>query len=650
MGKVGNMTVARRQRGRMAFRWMAIVVLTLTCGGGCAGFSPAAKPTTGRNPTLAEVPDKDETVRGDNDPPVVTLEVGSALHERKLEGSDQLPGNIIIPTTNLDAVPVTAALQGVLAGTDIALSWDAGNFANHLVTVMNLSGTLPQVVAKICAAGRVFCAYRNGALELRNNETFIISLPPVASAMSSSAPVSSGASNSSTTSGSSGSSTPGTSGASSPSLSAGLGAAAGNSMADAISRLAGNKAEIDQQGGNIIYTTDVDGEYRVRQYLEQLRNGRPLIVLQLYIWEVTLNKEDSEGINWNSLHAPTLGGHYENLTLSAPASAFSSATSNAATFGAVTAGKISANLLLSFLATQGQVQTISNPQITFVSGSSAQFTVGGKTNYISQVGQLVTASNVSGTSNSSANSSVGTNTVSTASINTGLSIDVNGAYEGGVVFANLALNVTNLVSLNPTTSGGETIDLPETTNREISTVIRVRPGDNLVMAGMVTSQDTNSRQGLPLPGDARLPTYGDTQLKNNELVIMVKPSVVLFSDHDSIEEAKAKENATPLPAAVMIDKNGTRRLDLPGEQPAAPAQAASVAAAAALKPQAGPVPAPNAASVAYVPPATGSDANNAMVNQYLMQRGFSHAFDELLQSPRGSQSTAADSAGAGDKP
>ena len=64
------------------------------------------------------------------------------------------------------------------------------------------------------------------------------------------------------------------------------------------------------------------------------------------------------------------------------------------------------------------------------------------------------------------------------------------------------------------------------------------------MAGMVSSSDTNSRQGIPLPDDARLPMYGDDQFANNELVIMVKPAVVLFSDKVATQEAKAKEDSS----------------------------------------------------------------------------------------------------------
>ncbi|MGE3624362.1 MAG: type II secretion system protein GspD, partial [Bdellovibrionales bacterium] len=559
-------------------RWLWIAALAVLVGG-CSGSSPDPKPTTGRNPTVAEVPDAEETVRGEEDPPIVTLEVGSALQERRLERAEKLPGSIIIPTTNLNAVPVTTALQAVLTGTDVSLSWDSSSFDDHLVTVMNLSGPLPLVVEKICAAGRVFCSYRHGSLQITDKQTFIVPLPPIAKASGVSGGLSTNSSASSGISGSSSSSVS-TTGAPSAAAVASVATAAGNTMADAISDLAGEKAKIDEQGGNIIYTTDVEGQEHVREYLEELRNGRPLVVLQLYIWEVQLNKENAEGINWNSLKVGRIGGNTQDLQLSAPASTFP-AVAGGATFGAVTAGRISANIVASFLSTQGRVQTVSNPQITFVSGSSAQFVVGGQTNYISSIGQLVTASNVSGTGGTTT-SGVGTNTVATASISTGLSIGVSGAYENGVVFANFNLGITNLQGLNPTNTGGQTIDLPTTTNRQVSTIIRVRPGDNLVMAGMVSATDDNSRQGIPLPGDMRIPMYGDDKLSNTELVIMVKPSVILFSDKVATEELRKKENATPLPQAVMIDKDGAKALALPGTMPSDKTTTAAAAKPASL--------------------------------------------------------------------
>jgi MSHA biogenesis protein MshL len=591
----------------------------------CSGANiPLAKATTGRDPTLAEVPDEDETVRA-NDPPIVTLDLNSALHEHRLTGADELPGNILIPTTNLNAVPVTAALQAVLSGTDVSLSWNTGTLGTRLVTVMNLSGPLPKVVEKICAAAKVFCDYRHGSLELVEKETFVVSLPPVVRSISTSGGTA-------------------TSGGT-------------NSMVEAIDNLVGSdKAQVDDQGGNIIYTTTVDGEDRVSDYLAQLRTGRPLVVLQMYIWEVTLTRENAQGINWSQLNISSIGKSITpNVTSDLNSAA---ATAGSVSLGAVTTGIISASAVASFLATKGRVQTISNPQITFVSGTSAELKVGGTTRYISQVGTLTNTTNVAGTGTSAnANTNASTNTVSTDSIDTGLTIDVAGSYEEGVVFANLNLALKNLVSLNPTSSGGGTIDLPQTTDEKMNSVLRVRPGDSLVLAGLVTAADTQSSQGLPTGSDSSIPLYGDDQRNNHELVMIVKPSVVLFSDKARTVEAKRKEDSRPLPDALVIDKDGTRTLKIPQAK-----LAAAVAAAdnATQPPGAASVPGlqsppvglrpelmendPQAASMQNISVAPSADG--APVDKLLMQRGFSHAFDQLL-APAGNVASGGASFGGG---
>jgi len=564
----------------------AVMALSMT---GCV-FVPDAKSTTGRQPQVAEVPEADETVRGEEDPPVVTLELGARLRERKLSRTDDLPGAIIVPTTNLNAVPVTAALQAVLAGTDVSLSWNTGAFDTRLVTVTNLSGSLPGVVNKICASAKVFCNYRNGLLELKEKETFVIELPAVPAKISSSS-TGTGSSTVSTT------------------------AAANNTMADSISDLAGDKVKIDQQGGNLLYTTDVEGQERVREYLNQLRHGRPLVVMQLYIWEVVLEKDRAAGINWSAFKFDKFGGALQNVVISG-LTGFSTLTSPGVSLGAKMSGHVDAESVAKFLATQGQVQTVSNPQLTFISGSNAEFRVGGEQRYISQVGQL-TSSNVSGSNTT--NAGIGTNTVAPDSLATGLTVTMSGAYENGVIIASLDLSLQDVVSLNPTTSQGVTIDLPETSTRKVNTTLRVRPGDNLVLAGLVSSRDTNDRDGMPLPFGGTLPSFSRDQFKNSELVILVKPSVVLFADASEDKKEKPKEKIkevnNALLDAVVIDKDGAKTFKMPDT----PNQPVS------LKPRVAENPAP----IGNVPIAPSEDG--APVDKRLLQRGFSHAFDELLE-------------------
>lgn len=554
-----------------------------------------------RQPELPEVPDPSETVRGADDPPVVTLKIGSSLRDRRLSSGDELPEDVILPTTNLQGVPVTAALEAVLAGTDIALSYETAAFDDRIINLLNLSGPLPQVVERICNAARVFCNNRSGSLELVAQDTFIIELPPVEDEN-----------------------------------------AASSTIADAIKQLSGGDVQVDTAGGNLIYSADYEGYHRVNQYLSQLRNGRPLIVMQMYIWEVSLDANNNSGISWTSFDQSGLGGHLQsvdNITSSLSNSAISAITGGMS-LGAVLRGKVDANLVAKFLSTQGVVQTVSNPQMTFVSGSSANFVIGGTRRFISQVGQLV-SNTVSGSSTGT--SGIGTNTVSTDDIDVGLTIDVRGSYEGGVIFAKMSLATTDIIKVESVDTGSTQLQLPETSERKLETVLRVRPGDNLLLAGMNSSRDELGRDNIPLPLLGRLPLGTSDIKQNRELVILLKPSIVLFADDEQIEQARKEERRRPLPEPVVIDSAGTRPI-VYEEKPRTLSDAADEAAAyATLSSETEAVPGETPVTAAIASgnqqvlfgqvggtPVGEPGPDVSLVDRGMLQRGFSYAFDELL--------------------
>lgn len=597
---------------RSSYKHILLVALCLLSA--CSDTPvPEAKKTTGRLPTLAEVPSPDETVRGENEPSIVTLDVGAQLKQKKAAAVEDLPAKVIIPNTNLRDVPVTVALQAVLSGTDVTLAWNNDSYAERIINVANLSGPLPTVVEKICGAARIFCDYHHGMLELKDKETFIIELPNMPSKDAKDT--------------------------------------ATNTMAQTIEELAGDKVRLDEQGGNLIYTTDVAGDEKVRQYLLSLRNGRPLVVLQLYIWEVTLTKDNGVGINWSNFKIPKIGGGFENLILQG-STAFTGISSPGVTLNASFNGAVDSSVVLKFLTTQGQVQTISNPQMTFVSGQTAEFRVGGKRSYISQVGQLTTGS-VTGSNATS--TGIGTNTISTDTIETGLTVEVGGSYENGIINANMEISTQDIVNLNPTVTSGVTIDLPETAERKVASSIRVRPGDNLVMAGLVTSRDESDREGIPLPFGFKIPTSDTNSYKNTELVILVKPSVVLFSDKSEAEKPKngtGKSNALgksvmEYPDAIYIDKDGVAPVsvmqgNIVSGQPVVnyteqnlgnPAMNGLGGESAALPAQSFPTGYKMGEPLSLMPALPKQNEENrlqtALVGQQFMQRGLSHAFDQM---------------------
>ncbi len=497
-----------------------------------------------RDPAVPHITKPEEAVRGPNDPPVVTLQLGRTLRQNNLVPSEELPHHIKVGATNLNNVPLASALQAIMADSDITVLWKSEELQSRTVTLMNLKGPLPTVVNRLCRAAHAICAYRSGALEIMEQETFVVELPPVAT---------------------------------------GTGAAASNTMADAIATLVGGPVKKDEAGGNLIYTANADGHERVQSYLDQLRNGRPLVILQLYIWEVSLNDNRQLGINWSAIKFAKIGGLSTSLLSNSVSQLTPVPDAQSISLGAVLSGPVDATTLAKALSTQGKLQNISSPQLTFVSGTSAKFEIGGKQRFISSVGTLL-SSTVAG---STGTTGVSNNTVSTEELATGLSIEASGSYADGVVFANLSLKTTDLVGITPVPTSGTTLQLPETSDRTVQTVLRVRPGDSLVLAGLQTSRDERSREGLLTPPEigGMVPLFSGNKIKNTELVVLVKPSVVFFSDKgstdlQSVEETKAAaEKAATLepdrikkkepPAAVVISTENAS----PAAAPALPVTA-----------------------------------------------------------------------------
>ncbi len=183
-------------------------------------------------------------------------------------------------------------------------------------------------------------------------------------------------------------------------------------------------------------------------------------MLQLYIWQVDLSDNQSLGINWSQFKPPEIGGKNQTGALSATTALGAALTNPGVSLGAVFSGALDASAVAAFLSTQGHVQSISSPQLTFISGTSAKFENGGTQKFVSQVGSLLTGSVAGGTAPAAG---VSNNTVSTEDLKTGIAINVNGSYESGVVFASLEIKTSDLVKVESVDSGaGVKLQLPQT--------------------------------------------------------------------------------------------------------------------------------------------------------------------------------------------
>src|SRR4029077_14286823 len=83
--------------------------------------------------------------------------------------------------------------------------------------------------------------------------------------------------------------------------------------------------------------------------------------------------------------------------------------------------------LLSFLSTFGSVKTISQPQITVLSGSQAKLRAADTQNFVSNISEPLTNGQA-------------TTSVATSSVDTGFTITIDSAWDDATVYANIALS------------------------------------------------------------------------------------------------------------------------------------------------------------------------------------------------------------------
>jgi type II secretory pathway component GspD/PulD (secretin) len=191
-------------------------------------------------------------------------------------------------------------------------------------------------------------------------------------------------------------------------------------------------------------------------------------------------------------------------------------------------GDITADAVLQFISEHGTVKTVSQPQLTVLSGSSASLAVEQSQNFVSGVSR--TPSTTVGVPD--------TVSLTTDTVQTGLTMDVTSSWDQSTVYGTVNISLDELLDLDVFTADDvTTIQLPQTTTREISTQIRVRPGDAVLIAGLVTERDDYNASG---PGILKpfLQTARSASVRNTELVFLLRPRVIAFvpgTDEDTVE-------------------------------------------------------------------------------------------------------------------
>lgn len=404
---------------------------------------------------------------------------------------------------------LASALQLVLDEYDISLAFQSNLGLTRRITVANLHGDLDTVVDRLCGLADLYCHYKDGMMTVKETQVFVVDLPPLST--SSSEGETGGEGETTTTGGSDEG-----------------GNEAYQQIADALEAIVGTEPTIDETTRTLIYTASQRTNKYAEQFFQRMRKNTALIVFETHVWEVSLNNENRTGINWESLL--TNAGNFDidfDITGAAAAGDAAPITITPTFTGSA---DLTSEAVLQFISSQGAVKTVSQPQLTVLSGASASMTVEQNENFVSQLTRTV---------DPDGDDSIST---TTDTVTTGLSMSVTSAWDRSTVYGRLNIELQELLEIEDFSPGPDNlIQLPRTTSRTLQTQIRVRPGDAVLIGGMVTERDNFNTSG---PGLLR-PFFSTSRgaiTQNTELVFLLRPRVIAYVDDPQLaKEMQARE-------------------------------------------------------------------------------------------------------------
>jgi len=310
-----------------------------------------------------------------------------------------------------------------------------------------------------------------------------------------------------------------------------------------------NLYTIDKNVGVITVTAPRPLLNKIDNYITTLkRHLYKQITIEAKIIEVVLRDNSSIGINWSEVlsnfdingliefGSQALGGQVypyvfadgngrnDNPYPGSGVDGYTDRTYDPTRFvSKISLGSKSFRVLLNALQEEGQTKVLSNPKISVMNGQPALITVGRNVTYIDSVeADVDTETNLI------------TYTVNTESTLSGLGMAITATIiEDDEVIMNLVPVTSELmepIEYRPFGNLGGEVGLPIVNIREMSTTVKVRNGEMLVIGGLISDDKDEVGEFLPIlgkiPGLRYLFGYEEKQHTKRELIILLKPVVI----------------------------------------------------------------------------------------------------------------------------
>lgn len=287
---------------------------------------------------------------------------------------------------------------------------------------------------------------------------------------------------------------------------------------------------INRLTGTIMVTATKKNMQRIEQYLNTIKAvmGRQVLI-EAKVIEVALSDSLKYGIDWSFLREWSHGTHHWSIGGSTQGSSVVPSTSpySEINFKLTTTAIKDFSFIIKALSEFGDVRTLSNPRITIMNGQTSLLGVGRNFTFISKAQSNITTS-ATGTP-------IITYTVETSNLLSGLIIGIVPYIDDkGEISLTITPVVSNLINIAQQSFGPSEaqtiIQLPVVDLRELSTTVKVKDGEIVIIGGLIKKEEKLSESKTPILGD--IPLLGelfkghDRTKTSTELVILLQPRII----------------------------------------------------------------------------------------------------------------------------
>lgn len=276
---------------------------------------------------------------------------------------------------------------------------------------------------------------------------------------------------------------------------------------------------IDRPIGLVTVTAPPSLLEKVENYINNLKGEiYRQVSIEAKIVEVTLSNDNTTGLDWSALSSQVgLNFNFTGIHLTQDGTLVTQPDNSM-----ISLVPPAFNVMIDAMKQQGNVEVLSNPKISVMNGQPAMISVGENVTYVKSID-----STTDGTTGSV------TYTITPDSVMSGL---------GMGVIATILDDDQIILNLTPVTSaltqpieykivGGSQVGLPKVNLRELSTMVRVRNGEMLVVGGLTDTRSAYNSDGviglgeIPGPGGKLFRTDG-TDSSKKELIILLRPQII----------------------------------------------------------------------------------------------------------------------------